>query len=261
MFMKRMASIMPSGYAGFTTRIRTHNSPMPSPYHHLPVSVNAEETGSVAMYTVPMAHPPRTMCQWKGTANMGLVSEPIQLKRDAITRVPKVTPAIVRHEPTPVPMMSSAPIKHASAEVSPIEPGIRPRNDRIQLASPRTPGVDEACASHVAPEKVSTPRKSAAIQGPSPLMSTGYAKKRKARTTSAGFRKFKPVPPKISLAKTTPNTVPTATCHRGMAGGRIKGMRAPVTKNPSFTSCPLTLANNTSTAIPLAKATRSTGTK
>ncbi len=72
---------------------------------------------------------------------------------------------------------------------------------------------------------------------------------------------FIPVPPKISLPKITPNAVPTATCHRGMVGGRMRGMSAPVTKKPSLTSWPRTLAKTTSTPIPVVNATSRTGTK
>ncbi len=63
MFMNRIASIIPSGYAGLTARMRTQSNPIPKPYHHFPRSENAEETGSVAMYTVPRAQPPSTTCQ------------------------------------------------------------------------------------------------------------------------------------------------------------------------------------------------------
>ena len=80
------------------------------------------------MNTVPNAQPPSTMCHQKGTPKYGLVAEPIRLNVVAIPIVPSVTAAIVRHEPMPVTISSTAPIRQASAEVSPIEPGSRPTN-------------------------------------------------------------------------------------------------------------------------------------
>ncbi len=76
-------------------------------------------TGSVAMNTVPKAQLPSTMCHQKGMAKKGLVFEPMALKSRAIATVPIVTPAMIRHEPTPVTMRITAPMRHASAEVSP----------------------------------------------------------------------------------------------------------------------------------------------
>ena len=45
-----------------------------------------------------------------------------------------------------------------------------------------------------------------------------------------------PVPPKISLPITTPKAVATATIHKGIVGGKHRGIRKPVTKKPSFIS-------------------------
>ncbi len=81
------------------------------------------------MKAMPKAQPPSTMCHQNGTPNQGLVDEPIALNSSAIAMVPSVdTRAIVRHEPTLVTAMMIAPIRQASAEVSPIEPGSRPMN-------------------------------------------------------------------------------------------------------------------------------------
>ena len=68
------------------------------------------------------------MCHQNGTPKYGFVAEPIRLNAVAIAIVPSVTPAIVRHEPMPVTISSTAPSRHASAEVSPIEPGSSPTN-------------------------------------------------------------------------------------------------------------------------------------
>ena len=66
---------------------------------------------------------------------------------------------------------------------------------------------------------------------------------------------FIPTPPKISLPITIPNDVATATCQRGIDGGRVKGIRAHVTKNPSEIGCFLTIPNNSSQNAPDAKVT------
>ena len=54
----------------------------------------------MAMNATPKAQPPSTMCHQKGTANHGLVAEPMALKAIAMAAVPATQPAIVRHEPT-----------------------------------------------------------------------------------------------------------------------------------------------------------------
>jgi len=47
-----------------------------------------------------------------------------------------------------------------------------------------------------------------------------------------------PVPPKISLPKITAKVTASATIQSGILTGRINGIKIPVTKNPSLTSCP-----------------------
>ena len=64
--MKRIESIMPSGYAGFTTRIITASAPVIRPTIYLPLLVCAEVTGSVAMKTAPKAKPPTIRCHQAG---------------------------------------------------------------------------------------------------------------------------------------------------------------------------------------------------
>ena len=74
--------MMPSGKAGFSTRINhRHKLRSDIPNAHLPVSVIAADTGSVAIKTMPKAKPPVTRCQYQGMANAGLVSEPTQLSK------------------------------------------------------------------------------------------------------------------------------------------------------------------------------------
>ena len=64
-----------------------------------------------------------------------------------------------------------------------------------------------------------------------------------------------PVPPNISLPITTPKIVEIATIHKGNDGGITNGMRKPVTKKPSLTSCFLIIANITSVKPPTVKVT------
>ena len=71
-----------------------------------------------------------------------------------------------------------------------------------------------------------------------------------ARAASAGLMKFMPVPPKTSLATTTPKLMPSAASHRGSVGGQMSGKSMPVTKKPSFTSSFLTIAKPTSQVSP-----------
>ena len=69
------------------------------------------------------------------------------------------------------------------------------------------------------------------------------------------------MPPNISLATTIPKLIPTATCHSGASGGQHNANKTVVTKAPSLISCPLTIANTTSHAIPTIKVTRYMGMK
>ena len=85
-----------------------------------------------------------------------------------------MTLAMMRHDPTPVPMRTAAPARHASADVSPIDPGIHPVNACHGLTVPVTPASPSsvASASTVAPL---TPSGAvpAAIQMASPDISAG----------------------------------------------------------------------------------------
>ncbi len=62
-FANRIASITPSGNAGFTTRINTVITPMKIPNTQRPVLVMDADTGSVAMNIMANAKPPMTKCQ------------------------------------------------------------------------------------------------------------------------------------------------------------------------------------------------------
>ena len=66
---------------------------------------------------------------------------------------------------------------------------------------------------------------------------------------------FIPTPPNISLPITIPNEVATATCQSGMDGGRVRGISAHVTKNPSEIGCFLTMPNSNSQKAPDIKVT------
>ena len=59
-FINKIASIIPSGYAGLILRIITVKAPTKKPKIHLPKSVCAPVTGSVAIKTVPKRKLPIT---------------------------------------------------------------------------------------------------------------------------------------------------------------------------------------------------------
>ena len=49
----------------------------------------------------------------------------------------------------------------------------------------------------------------------------GIPKANRAQIVNATFKKLRPVPPKTSLATTTPKEIPSATCHSGIVGGSL----------------------------------------
>ncbi len=110
------------------------------------------------MKAMPNAQPPSTMCHQNGTAYHGLVCEPIALNSSAMAMVPSTPPTMIRHDPTLLTAMITAPIRQASADVSPIDPGSNPKNARNH----ENPAVSNGCVitrnwpSTVAPEKPST---------------------------------------------------------------------------------------------------------
>ena len=61
---------------------------------------------------------------------------------------------------------------------------------------------------------------------------------------------FIPTPPNISFPITIPNDVAITTCHKGIDGGKVKGIKAQVTKNPSEIGLLLKTANNISQKEP-----------
>ena len=89
----------------------------------------------------------------------------------------------------------------------------------------------------------------------SPDQDAGYAKYKKALPVKAGFKKFFPVPPNISLPITKPTAIPRAACQSGAFGGQDKANKTVVTKAPSLTSCLLMRAKINSQPIPTAKTT------
>ena len=110
------------------------------------------------MNAMPKAQPPSTMCHQNGTANHGLVCEPIALNSSDMAMVPSTPPTMMRHEPTSVTAMITAPIRQASAEVSPIDPGSKPMNafNHEKPAVSNGCVITRICPSSVAPEKPST---------------------------------------------------------------------------------------------------------
>ena len=87
----------------------------------------------------------------------------------------------------------------------------------------------------------------------SPEISTGYVKYKKALAIRAGLKIFMPTPPKISFPITIPNEVAMATCHNGIDGGNVSGIRAHVTRKPSEIGCFLTTPKSSSQNAPDAK--------
>ena len=87
------------------------------------------------------------------------------------------------------------------------------------------------------------------------------SKYKKALPVKAGFRKFLPVPPNISLPITNPNDIPIAACQRGISGGQLKEKRTVDTNAPSFISCFRTIAKSVSQAIPTINTTIYIGRK
>ena len=127
------------------------------------------------MNTRPKAQPPSTMCHSKGTFISGFVAEFMALSNCTISNEPTAPDTMMRHEPIPVATKTSAPMRQASVDVSPIEPGTKPRNACIQLTLPPASAsgpVSAASASQVAPLLPSTVV-SAAIQTWSPEICAG----------------------------------------------------------------------------------------
>ena len=132
-------------------------------------------------------------------------------------------------------------------EVSPIEPGINPKNAShidiglpIILVNSKFPEDVAICPRGVAPEKPSTtfpapsPKmESCAMKTLSPDIFDGYAKKRNALVDNATLKMFIPVPPKTSLTKITEKAVATAIIQIGVSTGQIIGIRIPDTRKPS----------------------------
>ena len=104
---------------------------------------------------------------------MGFVAEPAIFSSRDMQTVPTATPSMVRYEPTPVMIKIPAPIRQAKVEVSPRLPGMLPQKADHQLAASMAPELTANWARRVAPVKLSSPLKSAAIQGASPLMAAG----------------------------------------------------------------------------------------
>ncbi|MBT9146158.1 MAG: hypothetical protein DDT42_02040 [candidate division WS2 bacterium] len=165
---------------------------------------------------------------------------------------PNTVDSIIFQLPMPVNMRIKAPIRIARADVSPIEPGIKPKNaSENDGKASKLPNA--ALANGVAPENPSTtpsPVDRPEIQTTSPDIFVGYAKNRKALAIKAGFQTFMPVPPNTSLQIITENIVANEIIHKGTSTGEIRGISIPVTRNPSLTSCLRICAKANSTARP-----------
>ena len=140
--------------------------------------------------------------------------------------------------------------------VSPIEPGIKPKS--MSAIEPCTCVCCAISPNGVAAVKVSgrllpNPKMEwVATHTASPVIFEGYEKKRKARAQSATLKMFIPVPPKISLQIITEKATASASTHNGQFTGIIKGIKIPVTKNPSCISSPFHCAQANSIPSPTA---------
>ena len=122
----------------------------------------------------------------------------------------------IRRSITPIKIKNTAPIKIATAEVSPMVPAVLPISRSIVFtASPL-----RIAASGVAPEYASMAKF---------VMSAANAISKKHRAPSAGFMKFCPKPPNIIFTMTIANTPPITASHQGSVAGRFKARRRPVT--------------------------------
>ena len=91
------------------------------------------ETGSVAIKTKPNAKLPMTKCQYQGIANIGLVSEPTIFNIPDINIIPSMVATTILQEATFEARRIINPMPIAIIDVSPMEPGIYPRNASIQV--------------------------------------------------------------------------------------------------------------------------------
>ncbi len=122
------------------------------------------------MKTAPNAKPPSTMCQCHGMLIIGLLLS-MKLKSSAGMIRPAKQPSMMRHDAMRVYSNNTAPNRHASVDVSPIDPWIWPTNACVQVrplaTMPETPSI-ALMPSAVAPLKPST-----AVQTASPEICAG----------------------------------------------------------------------------------------
>ena len=96
-------------------------APTMNPYIHLPVSVLADVTGSVAMKTAPKQKPPRMSC-----SHHSIDEAPVAWKMAPMTDPPTNTLSMVFQLAMPVQSRMTAPMAMAMTEVSPMQPGMNP---------------------------------------------------------------------------------------------------------------------------------------
>ena len=111
---------------------------------------------------------------------------------------------------------TTAPMRMATTEVSPMVPAVFPRN----RSSTRTGSPAFRAASGVAPEIPSQVKS---------VILPAKESKRKHLPANAGFMKFWPRPPKSCLTNKIANTVPMTGSQSGTVEGRFSPRRRPVT--------------------------------
>ena len=102
--------------------------------------VRQEVTGSVAMKTAAKAKPPSKSWSTGQMYEAGYVGVAKVFTSQPVARPPAKTERIMRHDAMPVARSRIAPRRMQSVEVSPNEPGIRPRNAcHVSIMEPSMP--------------------------------------------------------------------------------------------------------------------------
>ena len=137
---------------------------------------------------------------------------------------------------TPRTSRYAAPMRMATAEVSPMQPPIVPSSICPSDAS-GSAGMTMSC-SGVDEETISTgPVSGSSVPGAAKRTSEdGNSSISSARPASAGLKMFWPSPPNRHLTTRTAKTLPSAACQYGTEAGSVRASSRPVTAaEPSVT--------------------------
>ena len=124
------------------------------------------------MKTRPKANPPVTSASAVASGTWDSNRCPPDEAATRTPQPPKSIESMILQEPTRVTISTKAPKRQANVDVSPIDPGIVPRNASDQLTwIARIPCATSATAK--APSGVAPLKPSTAVQTRSPVMSAG----------------------------------------------------------------------------------------